>query len=157
MSQEMDAILVVSRWWLDKWDDDWNFIYAWYCFELWEAWWSERSGFEPWPGHCVVFFAKKIKTLTVPLSAQVYKRVPANYWGKANKLRGTDLTSIPSRGSRNTTSRFILQKPGISIGVSEDLVGSKASIFFFYWIAKRWVRYRWNSLVRQWIFLESHS
>ena len=32
--------------------------------------------------------------------------------GKPNKLRGSDLqwTSIPSRGSRNTSSRFLLQK-----------------------------------------------
>ena len=53
-------------------------------------------------------------TLTVPLSAQVYKSVPANCWGKPNKLRESDLrwTSIPSRGSRNTSSRFVLQKPG---------------------------------------------
>ena len=34
--------------------------------------------------------------------------------GKPNKLWGDDLrwTSIPSRGSRNTPSRFMLQKPG---------------------------------------------
>jgi len=34
--------------------------------------------------------------------------------GKPNKLRGSDLrwTSIPSSGSRNTPSRFMLQKPG---------------------------------------------
>ena len=46
----------------------------------------------------------------------------------ANKLRKNDLrwTSIPSRGSRNTPSRFMLQKPGISSG-SYEPVGSKAS------------------------------
>jgi len=51
--------------------------------------------------------------------------------GKPNKLRDNDLrrTSIPSRGSRNTPSRFMLQKPGISSG-SYDIVGSKASFFF---------------------------
>ena len=45
-------------------------------------------------------------TLAVPLSTQVYKWVPANCWGKPNKLRGSDLrwTSIPSRGSRNTSA-----------------------------------------------------
>ena len=34
--------------------------------------------------------------------------------GKPKKLRGSDLrwTSIPSRGSRNTLSRFMLQNPG---------------------------------------------
>jgi len=38
--------------------------------------------------------------------------------GKPNKLQGNDLrwTSIMSRGSRNTPSRFMLQKPGISSG-----------------------------------------
>ena len=53
-------------------------------------------------------------TLTVPLSTQVYKWVPANCWGKPNKLLGSDLrwTSIPSRGSRNTSSGFMLQKLG---------------------------------------------
>ena len=53
-------------------------------------------------------------TLTVPLSTQVYKWIPANSWGNLAKLRGSDLRwgSIPSRGSRNTSSRFMLQKPG---------------------------------------------
>ena len=53
-------------------------------------------------------------TLTVPLSTQVYKWVPANCWRNLTRLRGSDLrwTNIPSRGSRNTSSRFMLQKPG---------------------------------------------
>ena len=53
-------------------------------------------------------------TLIVPLSTQVYKWVPAICWGNLTKLQGSDLqwTSIPSRGSRNTSSRFMLQKPG---------------------------------------------
>ena len=53
-------------------------------------------------------------TLTVPLSTQVYKWVPAICWGNLTKLRGSDLrwTSILSRGSRNTSSRLMLQKPG---------------------------------------------
>ena len=51
-------------------------------------------------------------TLTVPLSTQVYKWVPANL------MLGVALrwTSIPSRGSRNTPSRFMLRKPGIGSG-----------------------------------------
>ena len=67
--------------------------------------------------------------LTVPLSTKEYKWVPANCWGKPNKLRGNDLrwTSIPSRGSRYTPSRFMLHKPRISYG-SYDPVGSKASL-----------------------------
>ena len=53
-------------------------------------------------------------TLAVPLSTQVYKWVPTNCWGNLAKLRGSDLpwTSIPPRGSRNTSSRFMLQKLG---------------------------------------------
>ena len=53
-------------------------------------------------------------TLTVSLSTQVYKWVPAICWGNLTKLRGSDLrwTSILSRGSRNTSSRLMLQKPG---------------------------------------------
>ena len=78
-------------------------------------------------------------TLIVPLSTQEYKWVPANCWGKPNKLPGNDLrwTSIPSRGSRNTPSRFMVQKPGISSG-SYEPVGSKASenksIFLYRWV-----------------------
>ena len=44
----------------------------------------------------------------VPLSTQVYKWIPANLTlGVALRW-----TSMPSRGSRNTPSRFMLQKPG---------------------------------------------
>ena len=52
---------------------------------------------------------------------------------KPNKLRGNDLpwTSIPSRGSKSTPCRFMLQKLGISSG-SYDPAGSKASFFFFF-------------------------
>ena len=71
------------------------------------------SGAEPWPGTlCCVHGQDTL--LSVPLSTQVYKWVPANCWGNLAKLRGSALrwTSIPSRGSRNTSSRFMLQKPG---------------------------------------------
>ena len=51
--------------------------------------------------------------------------------GKPNKLGGNDLrwTSIQSRRSRNTPSRFMLQKPGISSG-SYDPVGSRLPFSF---------------------------
>ena len=51
-----------------------------------------------------------------------------NCWGKPDKLRGNDLrwTSILYRGSRNTPSCFMLQKPVIRPG-SYEPVGSKAS------------------------------
>ena len=65
-------------------------------------------------GDIVLCFWARHFTLTVPLSTQVYKWVPANCWGNLAKLRGSDLrwTSVPSRGSRNTSSRFMLQKAG---------------------------------------------
>ena len=68
----------------------------------------------PGPGHCVVFLGKTLLILTVPLSTWVYKWIPVNCWGNLTKLRESDLrwTSIPSRGSRNTSSHFMLQKPG---------------------------------------------
>ena len=46
--------------------------------------------------------------LTVPLTTQVYKWVPANF------MLGVALrwTSMPSRESRNASSRFMLRKPG---------------------------------------------
>ena len=63
--------------------------------------------------------------LTVPLSTQEYKWVPANCWGKPNKLLGSDLqwTSIPPRGSRNTPSCFMLHatETGISSGPMSQL------------------------------------
>ena len=51
-------------------------------------------------------------TLTVPLSTQEYKVGTAELLGKPNKLQRSDLqwTSIPSRGTRNTPSCFMLQK-----------------------------------------------
>ena len=54
---------------------------------------------------------------TVPLSTQVYQCVPTNL------MRGVTLrwTSIPSRGSRNTPSRFMLQKPELSAGLMGHL------------------------------------
>ena len=40
-------------------------------------------------GHCVVFLGSMLLiTLTVPLSSQVYKWVPANCWANLTKLRG---------------------------------------------------------------------
>jgi len=92
---------------------------------------SWRSGFKPWPGALLCTWARHL-TLTVPLSTQEYKWVPANCWGNLTNCGGNDLrwTSIPFRGGRNTPSHSMLQKPGISSG-SYDPVGSKASFFFF--------------------------
>ena len=72
---------------------------------------ASGPGSSPGRGQCVVFLGK---TLYSHSASQVYKWVPAICWGNLTKLRGSDLrwTSIPSRGSRNTSSRFMLQKPG---------------------------------------------
>ena len=67
--------------------------------------WSSGLGSSPGGGHCVVFLGK---TLTVPLSTQVYKWVPANLM---LVLPGDELEFRPG-GSRNTLSRFLLLKPG---------------------------------------------
>ena len=58
-------------------------------------------------------------TLTVSLSTQVYKGVPATL------MQGVTLrwTGNQSRGSKNTPSRFMLQKPEISAGLM-GLLGS---------------------------------
>ena len=50
-------------------------------------------------------------TLTVSLSLP---QGTGKLLGESTKLRGSDLrwSSIPSRGSRNTSSPFILQNPG---------------------------------------------
>ena len=52
--------------------------------------------------------------LTVPLSTQVFKWVPVNL------MLGVTLASY-SGGSRNTSSRFMLQKPEISAGLMGHL------------------------------------
>ena len=73
---------------------------------------ASSPGSSPGRGHCAMFLGKTLLiTLTVPLSTQVGT---GKLLGKPNKLRGSDLcwTSIPSRGSRNTSNRFMLQKPG---------------------------------------------
>ena len=74
---------------------------------------SGASGPGSSPGRVLCSWARHF-TLTLPLPTQVYKWVPAICWGNLTKLRGSDLrwTSIPSRGSRNTSSRLMLQKPG---------------------------------------------
>ena len=68
---------------------------------------SSVPGSSPGRGTALCFWTRHF-SLTVPLFAQVYK------WVLANLLLGVTLlqTSIPSRGSRNTPSCFMLQKPG---------------------------------------------
>ena len=66
-------------------------------------------------GDIVLCSWARLLTLTVPLSTQVYKWVRANCLGKPKKCWGMTWDGL-SRGSRNTPSRFMLQKPGISSG-----------------------------------------
>jgi len=68
-------------------------------------------------GDIVLYSSAIHLTLTVPLSTQVYK------WVAANLMLGVTLrwTGIPSRGSRNTPSRYMLQKPEISAGLMGHL------------------------------------
>ena len=64
--------------------------------------------------HCIVSLGKTLYSQSASLHPGV--GVLANCWGnlKPKNLRASDLrwTSIPSRESRNTPSRFTLQKPG---------------------------------------------
>ena len=74
---------------------------------------SSGPGSSPGRGHCVVFFGKTFYSHSASLHPGVQMGT-GKLLGKPNKLLGSDLrwTSIPSRGSRNTPSRFMLQKPG---------------------------------------------
>ena len=69
-------------------------------------------GSSPGRGQCVVFLGKTLsQCLSPPRCINGYLLFVGE---NLTKLRGSDLrwTSIPSRGSRNTSSRFMLQKPG---------------------------------------------
>ena len=68
-----------------------------------------RSGFEPWLGTlCCVLGQDTLlsQCLSPPRCINGYLLFG---WGNLTKLRGSDLrwTSIPSRGSRNTSSRIL--------------------------------------------------
>ena len=73
---------------------------------------SNGMGSSPGWGTALCSWARHF-TPIVPLSTQEYKCVPANL------LLGVTLRwTIPSRGSRNTPSRFMLWKPGLKGGPS---------------------------------------
>ena len=80
---------------------------------------ASGPGSSPGRGDCVVFLGK---TLYSHSATEVYKWVPATL------MLGVTLrwTSIPSRGNRNTPSRFMLQtrdklRPDGSRGSNADL------------------------------------
>ena len=62
-------------------------------------------------GHCVMFLGKIVNSHSV--SIQRNKWFPVNCFGNLTNCGGATwngLASIPSRGRRNTPSRFMLQK-----------------------------------------------
>ena len=77
---------------------------------------SSGPGSSPGRGHCVVFLAGHL-TLTVPLSTQVYKWVPANL------MLGVTLrwTSIPSKGEWKYSQSLHATETGISSGLMGHL------------------------------------
>ena len=72
-----------------------------------------RLDSSPGWGHCVVFLGNTLNSYSASLQPRVQTGT-SELSGEPNKLRGSDLqwTSIPSRGSRNTPSHFMLQKSG---------------------------------------------
>ena len=68
---------------------------------------SSNLGLSPSQGTALCSWARQY-TLMVSLSTEVYKWVLENLTLGVNLIR----TSIPSRGSRNTPSHFMLRKPG---------------------------------------------
>ena len=87
---------------------------------------SSGPGLGPGRGHCLCSWARHF-ILTVPLSTQVNKWVPANLMLEVT-LRWT---SIPSRGSINIPSRFMLRKPEISAGLMGLLARKRSDFTFF--------------------------
>ena len=65
-------------------------------------------------GDTVLCFWARHFTLTVPLSTQVYKWVPANFWGNLTNCVGVTCDGLASRPGEVeiTSSRSMLQKPG---------------------------------------------
>ena len=74
---------------------------------------ASAPGSSPGRGHCVVFWGKTLYSHSASLHLGV-EMGTGELLRKSDKLRGSDLrwTSIPSGGSTNTSSRFMLQKSG---------------------------------------------
>ena len=83
---------------------------------------SEGREFEPWPVHprCVLRQSTYLSQCLSP--SRCINGNQKISWGQPAKLLGGNLrwTDIPSRGSRNTPSRFILQKPELMVSPSFD-------------------------------------
>ena len=74
---------------------------------------SRGPGSSPGRGHCVVFLDKTLYSHSASLHPGVQMGT-SKLAGKPDEMLGGYLrwTSIPSRRSSNTPSRFLLQKPG---------------------------------------------
>ena len=98
---------------------------------------SSGLGSSPGRGHCVVFLDKTL-TLTVPLSTQVYKWVPANIMLRVT-LRWTSSPSRRGRGSGNTP---LGSYPDFPFYHCRGLIGLSCSLYssFRFEIAKRSVK-----------------
>ena len=79
------------------------------------------SDFGPEGQECihVVFLGKTRNIYTPPSCINGNQQIA---WGQPHKIQGGNLrwTSIPSRGSRNTPSCFILEKPELSARTDES-------------------------------------
>ena len=75
---------------------------------------SESRGPGSSPGRVIVLCSwAKHFTLTMPLSTQEYKWVPANCQGNLTKCWEVTCDGLASHpGGSNTPTRFMLQKPG---------------------------------------------
>ena len=82
----------------------------------------EGREFEPWPVHPRCVFRQNTSLSQCLSSPRCINGNQQIAWGQPDKLLGGNLrwTSIPSRGSRNTPSRFILLKPELSAGTDES-------------------------------------
>ena len=77
----------------------------------------ERSGFEPWPGHCVVFLGKTLYSHSTSLHPGVQMGT-SKLSGKPGEMLGDYLrwTSIPSRRSSQYSYPLHATETGISSG-----------------------------------------
>ena len=71
---------------------------------------SSGLGSSPSRGHCVVSWARHF-TLTVPLSTQEYKWIPANCWGNLTNCWGVTCDGLASRPG-GVEILLALQNPG---------------------------------------------
>ena len=97
-------------------------------------------------------------TFTLPLFTQVYKWVP-ELLGKPNMLGGNlRWTSIPSRGSSDAPSRFILWKPDLSTGSMSLRARNGLYLYLPDWISPYQVdKSHKKELNIQWIYLDDNN